>query len=703
MSEENKKNVSKEKVTKEVKNTSSKTSKTTSKKSVAKEASTKNVEPKKATSKTKKTTIAESSTPTKKTTTKKSTTANKKVTTNNKTTTKEKVESVEQKSKKKNADIENSKVEVNTKASTSENKKSVNKKTKVTDKIPEKNENNKDKKEKNKKTNTNIKAEVEIEAKTKKEENKEIISQEVTTASDTPKEKKSHKTLIITSICLVVLVVLLLIFLTIFALITNSKNTIINGINIWGIDVSGLTKEEASQKLSSYLEENLSKGITLKHNEYEAIVMPEQFNISFSVDEAVNMAYNKGRSGNVFENNFEILDSMIKGNKINPGCSYDDEIFTALAQQLEPNFSDRLIEPTYYIDETNLVIEKGKDGVIVDKDNLKNDIIYAFSNLGSINNIDIPVINKKASILDLNKVHDEVYKAPQDAYYTVNPYAVYAHSDGIDFEISMEEALNIFNSSEDTCIIPLKVLTPNITTNQLSPDAFPDLLGSYYTNFSTSNWGRTTNIRLATEKIDGTVIMPGEVFSFNQTVGKRTPEAGFQVAAVYAGGEVTTDYGGGICQVSSTLYNSALLANLEIVDRSNHMFSTGYVPIGRDATVSWGAPDFQFSNNRNYPIKIMATVSGGTVAVDIYGLATPDDYEVELESYITQYIGFSTIERPDPTLPKGTTQVIENGSSGCKSVCYRILKKDGEIVDKELLSVDIYDPHNKIVAVGTKQ
>ena len=540
----------------------------------------------------------------------------------------------------------------------------------------------------------------EKESKNKIEPKKEQEKEEEVKTTQQSDNKSSHKTLIITCICLTVLAILLLVFSTIFALINSSKSTIISNINIWGMDVSGLTKEEATEKLSAYLTENLKQGFTLKHNEFEAIVAPEQFNITFSVDDAVNIAYSKGRSGNIFENNFEIINTMINGNKINPGFSYEDDVFDSLAKQLEPNFPDRLIEPSYYIEENNLIIDKGQDGITVDRDKLKNDIIYAFSNLGSINVIEIPVINKKASTLDLNKVHSEVYKAPKDAYYTTNPYAVYAHADGIDFAISMEEALNIFNTSEKTCSIPLQVLTPNVTTNDIGDEAFPDLLGSYYTNFSTSNWGRTTNIRLATEKVNGTVIMPGEEFSFNQTVGKRTPEAGFQVAAVYAAGTVTNDYGGGICQVSSTLYNSVLLANLEIVDRSNHMFSTGYVPVGRDATVSWGAPDFVFKNNRNYPIKILATVEGGTVSVDVYGLATPDDYEVELESYITQYIGYSTIERVDPSIPKGTTQVIENGSSGCKSVCYRILKKNGEVVDKQLLSVDIYDPHNKIIAIN---
>ena len=241
-----------------------------------------------------------------------------------------------------------------------------------------------------------------------------------------------------------------------------------------------------------------------------------------------------------------------------------------------------------------------------------------------------------------------------------------------------------------------------MTTNDIGPEAFPDLLGSYSTTYSTRNANRSTNIRLASQKVNGTVIMPGEVFSYNTTVGKRTAASGFKSAAVYAGGEVTTGIGGGICQVSSTLYNAVLLSNLEIVERSNHGFNPGYVPAGRDATVSWGGPDFKFKNNRTYPVKIICSGTGGTINFKIFGLLEENEYEVEIQSYITKYISYRTITKNDSSLAKGQTKVLQNGSNGCKSVAYRILKQNGEVVSKTLLSQDTYNPHNKIVAVGTK-
>lgn len=194
--------------------------------------------------------------------------------------------------------------------------------------------------------------------------------------------------------------------------------------------------------------------------------------------------------------------------------------------------------------------------------------------------------------------------------------------------------------------------------------------------------------------------MPGQSFSYNGTVGQRTLRAGFKEAGAYVNGEVTTAVGGGICQVSSTLYNAVLRANLEVTNRTNHMFQVGYVPIGTDATVSWGAPDFQFKNNRNYPIKIVATTAGKNVYIKIFGLKEDNDYDVEILSYRTGTIPFNTTYTSDPSLGEGQTKVVQNGSNGATSVTYKILKRNGQEVSRELVSRDRYQPHNQVIAKG---
>ena len=541
---------------------------------------------------------------------------------------------------------------------------------------------------------------ISVEENVKKEEKGEEIFSQITDN----KKSTSKKSIIIVSVVIGIILLLFLFFSTIFALININKNTIINGVYIKGIDVSSMTKEEATQTVSNILSEKLSKEIVFEHNDSNVSLFPEQFEVSFDVSSAVDTAYAKGRKGNIFKNNYEILSSLFFKTNIGPSFSFNEDALNSLITEMEANFSDRLVEPSYYIDGNNLIITKGKDRVVIDSSELKSEISYIINNLEcNINTINIPTQYKVADKINLEQIHSEVYRAPQDAYYTKDPYVVHPHVDGIDFAISMEEANNLLNSNEDSFAIPLKVLSPAVTTNQIGSEAFPDLLGSYSTTYSTRNTNRSTNIRLASSKINGIVVMPGETFSYNKTVGKRTTAAGFKSAAVYAGGEVTTGIGGGICQVSSTLYNAVLLANLEIVERHNHGFNTGYVPAGRDATVSWGGPDFVFKNTRDYPIRVVCYGSGGTISCKIFGLKSDNEYQVEIQSYITSYIAYKTITQNDATLPAGTTKVLQNGSNGCRSVAYRILKQNGQVVSKTLLSKDTYNPHNKIVAVGTKQ
>ena len=165
---------------------------------------------------------------------------------------------------------------------------------------------------------------------------------------------------------------------------------------------------------------------------------------------------------------------------------------------------------------------------------------------------------------------------------------MHPHVNGVDFAISIEDAKKLLEEEKEEYIIPLNITEPEITLEKLGKEAFPQLLGTFSTTYNTSNKNRVTNLELASEKIDGTIILPGETFSYNKIVGERTIAKGYKEAAVYSGGKVVDGIGGGICQISTTLYNAVIYANLQITERSNHRFLTSYVTAGRDATVSWG-------------------------------------------------------------------------------------------------------------------
>ena len=219
--------------------------------------------------------------------------------------------------------------------------------------------------------------------------------------------------------------------------------------------------------------------------------------------------------------------------------------------------------------------------------------------------------------------------------------------------------------------IALQLTNPEVSINDIGLDAFPDMLAEFTTKYDAGAKNRTTNLRLASDKINGTVIMPGEVFSYNKLVGKRPIEAGYKEATIYENGQVTTGLGGGICQISTTLYNAVVAANLEITSRRNHMFTTSYVPAGKDATVAWGSTDFKFKNTRDYPIKIESTVSGGIAKVRVYGLKTDNEYNITIE-----------------------TATVKSTSKNLIVDSFKVYRQNGQVIKKEKISRDTYKKLN---------
>lgn len=536
-----------------------------------------------------------------------------------------------------------------------------------------------------------------LEENTKQED----IEENIDNSNNEKKNKKLTKYAVIIATISSILIIAVIVFSVIFALVTKNSSKIVSGVSIKGIDVSGLTKDEAKEKINNTVKPNLEQDIQLVHNEYKTAIIPKQIEANFGVDTAVNMAYSIGREGSIIKDNYTIINTHLNKVNINPSFSYNQKILEDFIANISDNLPDKVTQSSYCIEDRNLVISKGKKGYIVQNEELKNKIVDNIVNLKQENTIDIPIIEQQPNPVDIETIRNEIYKEPKDAYYTKEPFTVYPHVNGIDIKMSIEEAKNLVaNSAEEDITIPLKITTPNITTNKIGTEAFPNLLASFSTKFSTANGNRATNIRLATSKINGVVLMPGETFSYNQVVGKRTVNAGFREAHMFQNGQVIDGVGGGICQVSSTLYNTVLLSNLEIVERKNHSFNTGYVKIGTDATVSWGGPDFKFKNSRNYPIKLVGRVSGGTVTIDIYGLKEQNEYEVVIESQVLQKIPRQVEYRNTTNLPTGQQKVVQAGYDGFKSRTYKILKLNGSVVSKTLLSTDTYSTQVKIIEVG---
>lgn len=524
----------------------------------------------------------------------------------------------------------------------------------------------------------------------------------ITSACKDIEHQKKLKSFLLLLIPLFIFAILVGILSTVFALINRDNKTIFSGISVQGIDVSNLTIDEAKRKVSSIIGNHISEEISLQHNDFQTVILPEQFGVSFDVDSAVEQAYYIGKSDNLIKNNYTILSLLLKNYNISPSINYDEDLLNSLIDSINAQLPDRVVNSGYSIDGTNLIITSGKDGILISSSDLKDEILSFLNDISSKNEtINIPVNNVGAEPINLDAIYKDIFKLPVDASYTTNPYVMYPSSNGLDFAISMEEAKAIISNQQDEYTIPLKITYPNVTTNQIGNEAFPDLLSQFSTSFTSSGYNRSNNIILSSAKLNGLVLMPGEEFSYNQAVGQRTRAAGFREAGAYSNGKVVQEVGGGICQVSSTLYNAVLYANLEIVERTNHYFNPGYVKAGLDATVSWGGPDFRFRNNRNYPIRIVTDTSGKKLKVYIYGLKTDDDCTVVLDPRYISSVPYKTTYQNDASLATGETRVVSSGSNGCKTATYKyVYDKNGTLISSECISRDTYSPHNKVVAVG---
>lgn len=318
-------------------------------------------------------------------------------------------------------------------------------------------------------------------------------------------------------------------------------------------------------------------------------------------------------------------------------------------------------------------------------------------------NYSLGIAVKKDIEAELDQEWDEMWSQPaEDAALDLNDsgqLVIIPEKEGkqVDTVATMEQLRDaMFGSGPLKFAIIIVDEKPKVTEKDLEG---MHELASYSSEYDTGLENRSHNLELATTKINNSKIEPGEVFSFNDTVGERTSAAGYLDALIFVGNQVEPGLGGGVCQVASTLYNTVLLSGLEIVERWNHNLPITYVPLGRDATVSWGSMDFQFRNNTDSVLYIAAQAGGGYITVSIYGKCDVPNIEVGSETYGST--GFATIEKLDPTMAPGTRRVESTGSSGYYASAWRIFyDEEGNVIKKEDLGNDTYNGKDAIVFVG---
>jgi len=359
----------------------------------------------------------------------------------------------------------------------------------------------------------------------------------------------------------------------------------------------------------------------------------------------------------------------------------DREYVEQLAAAAVEKFEHLNGDSDFVLDKENhtITLIKGAGEFTLDVQKITDAAVEAIEN--GVSSIEYSELIGTATMPDFSRLHDELCVEGSDAYYDPENNEVIREIYGIDFDV--EQAQQLWQSADilGDITLPVELYEPKVTAEQLKSVLFRDLLGEQTTNYWGSNDNRICNIGFAAQIINGTILQPGDVFSFNETVGQRTEERGFKTAGAYSDGAVIQEVGGGICQVSSTIYAATLRANLETVDRRCHTFTVSYLPMGIDATVSWPNCDYKFRNDTDYPIKLIVTTNYDerSITCQIWGTNVTGNYCEPKSAWWPVYDTVYT-----------STQV------GWGANCYRwIYDKDGNLLDKVFERNSSYDLHKE--------
>lgn len=425
---------------------------------------------------------------------------------------------------------------------------------------------------------------------------------------------------------------------------------IIDNVSLGGLDVSGMTPFEAHAALKTSAKELLySTDLSLELPQETRKLSPGDAGLSLKLWPAVLDAFRIGRTGTDEARQADI-DTASHPIGLLPYLKYKEDYIRQLLTEYASEF-DTLYTPSHWdvegdMPELNLekqnnpeagqtlILTMGTSGTCLDIDDAVSRILAVYDQPFEANSRGEYLVKEFKVLIpepvtapDVQAIHESLYIAPVNDSLNMETYQPVSGSYGYGFDLN-EVRRQVQNAGEGEVLqIPLALEEPEITGDEVY---FRDVLG-YCETPHTDNENRNHNLTLACQAMDGTILQPGDVFSYNETLGERTKERGYLRAGAYSGLKLVQSYGGGICQGSSTIYCAALYADLEIVHRVNHGFAVNYMDHGLDATVSWNGPDFQFRNNTHFPIKIAAEVSDGFVKVTLLG-TEERDYYIVMES-----------------------------------------------------------------------
>ena len=485
--------------------------------------------------------------------------------------------------------------------------------------------------------------------------------------------------------------------------------------NVWVQDVNlgGMTPEEATLALEQQLQPLLQQTLILQLPDTTLEFTPESTKVSLDISALVDAAYSYGRSGSRWQQakarsaaaltryELSLLDYLtldtdfirrvLTGQNALIASTLTQPVITVSGERPQDPSSSTVTHQT-------LVVTMGTPERYLDTDAVYTRILDAYSTL-DFTPIATDYYVQEPNVPDLGQAWLDYCQSAVNASLDPDTFEITdeAWGYGFDYEVA---TVALANASEGAVVeIPMDFLEPAVTREDLMSQLFQDVLGTYTSTF-TSAANSNYNARLAASKVNGTIVLPGQTFSFNQTVGERTEAGGYKTSASYLNGKTIQTVGGGVCHTSSDLYYVALLSGMTILERSEHAYVAPYVPVGLDATVSWGQLDMKFRNDTNYPIQILIETSDKYMTVTFMG-TEERDYYIRLDSTVTHIDKYETVIGPAPEDEVDSNgdpivyqpgDIVTTGINGITAEAFisRVDRETGKVLSRESLGTSQY-------------
>lgn len=476
----------------------------------------------------------------------------------------------------------------------------------------------------------------------------------------------------------------------------GSLDTFYPNRHINGIDVGGLTVSEAQSALETRLP---AQTITLVNEERQLQTTLTVAELGYTAESFAGDAQfwmDAERDTPFLRRGWAYL-ATLSGHW--PGGAHWPDMNEAVLTKTVARLTDVLTEPpadtSGELDGQTLRITKAHDGYAPESLRPLLSDIASYSQSGYT--IPVTLETLPAQDLTAQQLHDRLHGEMKNASYDAASGSIVPEQFGADFDVAAAQTALDGAVPGETVSVPAVIEEPEVTASDLKMLLFRDVLGEARTHVSGSA-GRIGNVKLSAKLINGIVLNSGDTFSYNDSVGKRTEARGFKPAPAYVKGETVDEVGGGICQTSSTLYLACLLSNMEITERYAHRYVPAYIDWGMDATVSWGGPDYKFTNNTLYPVKIVTEYSKGYLTIKLLG-TNIDGIRVKMTNEVLSKTPWETVYQEDSTMTPGSPDVVKvTPYTGYKVKTYQtIYDKNGSVIDSHFEAASDYKVRNKVV------